>query len=80
MFKNGKSLLSISSLGGKETVKLMKKFRSSCPEVFCKKGVFKNFTKFTGKHLCWSLILTDLATRLRCFHLNFVKFLRTAIV
>ena len=23
--------------------------------MFCKKGVFKNFTKFTGKHLCQSL-------------------------
>ena len=31
------------------------KYRSSCPEVFYKKGVFKNFTKFTGKHLCQTL-------------------------
>ena len=31
------------------------KFRSSRPEMFCKKGVFKTFTKFTGKHLCQSL-------------------------
>ena len=23
-------------------------FRSSCPEMFCKKGVLRNFTKFTG--------------------------------
>ena len=31
-------------------------YRSSRPEVFCKKkGVLKNFTKFTGKHLCQSL-------------------------
>ena len=22
------------------------------PEVFCEKGVLKNFAKFTGKHLC----------------------------
>ena len=29
--------------------------RSSRPEVFCKKGVLKNFTKFTGKHLCQGL-------------------------
>ena len=29
--------------------------RSSLPEVFCKKGVLINFTKFTGKHLCQSL-------------------------
>ena len=27
-------------------------YRSSCPEVFCKKGVCKNFAKFTGKHFC----------------------------
>ena len=30
-------------------------FRSSRPEVLCKKGVLKNFTKFIGKHLCQSL-------------------------
>ena len=30
--------------------------RSSRPEVFCKKGVLKNFPKFTGKHLCQSLL------------------------
>ena len=29
--------------------------RSSCPEVFCKKGFLESFTKFTGKHLCQSL-------------------------
>ena len=27
-------------------------FRSSRPEVFCKKCVLRNFAKFTGKHLC----------------------------
>ena len=27
------------------------KNRSSCPDVFCKKGVLKNFAKFTGKHV-----------------------------
>ena len=30
------------------------------PEVFCKKGVVKNFANFTGKHLCWSLFLITL--------------------
>ena len=25
--------------------------------MFCKKGVLKNFAKFTRKHLCWSLFL-----------------------
>ena len=27
-------------------------FRSSHPEVFCKKGALENFAKLTGKHLC----------------------------
>ena len=48
--KNRKRVVSISSPGG-ETVKWIKKSRSSCPEVFCKKEVLKNFSKFTGKHL-----------------------------
>ena len=34
--------------------------RSSCAEVFCEKGTFKNFAKFTGKHLCKSLLLLSL--------------------
>ena len=37
-------------------VKYNAKHRISHPEVSCKKGVLKNFAKFTGKHLCWSLI------------------------
>ena len=36
-------------------------YRSSCPEVFCKKGVLKNFAKFSGKHLCQSLFLNKFA-------------------
>ena len=58
------------------------------PEVFCKKGVLRNFTQFTRKHVCQSLFLNkgaDLrsATLLkkklwhRCFPGNFGKFLRT---
>ena len=34
--------------------------RSSHPEVFCKKGVLRNFAKFTGKHLYESLFLIKL--------------------
>ena len=30
-------------------------YRSSRPEMFCKKGVFRNFAKCTWKHLCQSL-------------------------
>ena len=35
--------------------------RSSRPEVFCAKGVLTNFAKFTGKHLCQSLLYNKLA-------------------
>ena len=34
--------------------------KQSCREVFCKKGVVKNIAKLTGKHLRWSLFLTEL--------------------
>ena len=30
------------------------------PVVFCKKGVLKNFSNFTGKHLCRSIFLIKL--------------------
>ena len=48
------------------------------PEVFYKKGVFKNFAKFTGKHLCESPVfnkvtgLRPVKKRLshRCFPVN----------
>ena len=43
--------------------------RSSRPLVFCKKGVLRNFTKFTGKHLCQSLFFNKVAG-LVC---NFIK-------
>ena len=32
------------------------KSRSSHRKCSVKKGVLKNFSNFTGKHLCWSLI------------------------
>ena len=48
--------------------------RSSRPEVFCNKDIFKNFSKFTGKHLCQSLFLNKVA----CARRNFAKFLRTS--
>ena len=35
--------------------------RSSRPEVFCKQGVLKIFTKFTGKYLCQSLFFNKVA-------------------
>ena len=62
--------------------------RSIRPEVFCKKGVLRNFTKFTGKHLCardsfLMKVQARPATLLkkslwhRRFPVNFAKFLRT---
>ena len=62
--------------------------RSSRPKVFCKKGIVRNFGKFTGKHLCQNVFLNKVADlrpatllkeRLwhRCFSVNFAKFLRT---
>ena len=55
--------------------------------MFCKKGVLRIFTKFTGKHLCQRLFSNKIAgwrtaTLLKksfwhkCFPVNFVKFLR----
>ena len=62
----------------------------SRPEVFCEKGVVRNFAKFTGKHLCQAFFLNkvaglrpQLATLLKeslwhtYFPVNFAKFLRT---
>ena len=44
----------------KHDLSMIADIRSSRPEVFCKKGVLRNFTKFTGKHLCQSLFLIKL--------------------
>ena len=43
------------------------KVRSSCKKVFCKKGVLRNFAKFTGKHLFKSLSFnTGLSMNILC--------------
>ena len=53
---------------------------NSSPEVFCKENVLKNFTKFTGKHLCQSLVLIkkSLFSRVSVFPVNFGNFSRTS--
>ena len=64
-----------------ENQRVSDKFTNSRPEVFCKKGVLRNFAKFTVKQLCQSLLFNKVAgLRLwhRCFPMNFVKFLRTS--
>ena len=59
--------------------------------MFYKKGVLRNFTKLTGKHLCQSLFLNNVAGLRfafllkerpwhRCFSVNFLKFLRTPLL
>ena len=35
--------------------------RSSHPEVFCRRGVLRNFAKSTGRHLCQSLFFNKVA-------------------
>ena len=59
--------------------------RSSRPEVFCKKGVLRNFAKFTRKHLCQIFFLISCKPRLTynfikketLTRVNFAKILRT---
>ena len=38
-----------------------RKIRNSRQEVFCKKGVLRNFAKFTGEPLCESLFFNKVA-------------------
>ena len=63
-------------------------FQKQPPELFYKKSVLRNFTQFTGKHLCLSLSFNKVAVLrpatllkkklwYRCLPLNFVKLLRT---
>ena len=56
-------------------------------ELFCKKGVLRNFENFTGKHLCWSFFLKELQEvcnfiksrlRHRSYPEERTKFLRTS--
>ena len=63
-------ILNVRSLSLAYTMHLIRKeqlndpnntvIRSSRAEVFCKKGVLRSFTKFTGKHLCQSFFLITL--------------------
>ena len=44
-------------------------YRSSRPDVFCKKSVLRTLRKFTEKHLCWNLYFDKVADQ-AC---NFIK-------
>ena len=57
MFTKKNGWLSICCFLQKSVVKSPSQFissieqlGSSCPEMFCKKAIFRNFAKFTGKH------------------------------
>ena len=51
-----------------ESQQLLKEIQKQPPDVFCKKGVLKNFAKFTGKHL-WQNVFFNKVTGLRqLFH------------
>ena len=57
MFGGNLQLISIILILGKRSVQRQTAFaleneQKQPPEVFYKKGAPKNFTKFTGKHLC----------------------------
>ena len=57
-------------------------FRSSRPEVFCKKTALKTFAEFTEKHLCSSIQAYNVIKKrlqYRSFPVNFGEFLRTPI-
>ena len=45
-------------------------FRSSRPEMFCKKAVLKDFPKFTRKHLFQNLLITKVAGQGRQLYLK----------
>ena len=53
-------------------------------ELFCEKGVLRNFAKFSGKHLCQRLFFNKVASQKglwhSCFPANFAKFLRIPFI
>ena len=52
---------------------ILGRFRSSRPEVFCKKGVPRNVVKFTGKHLYQSLLFNKGAFLAQVFSCEFYE-------
>ena len=54
-------------------------YRSSHSLQLLRLDVFKSFTGFKGKHLCWSLFLIKLQAWGRCFLVKSAKFLRTPL-
>ena len=59
--KNFNILITATMIRVSHREQLSTTIRSSRPEVFCKKGVLRNFAKFTEKHLCQSLFFNKVA-------------------
>ena len=60
-----------------------KAFRSSHSQMFYKIGVFENFAKFTGNHLCWSPFLLRLhakETPLQVFLYDFCETFKNTLI
>ena len=62
----------VTIIPDKIDVRLLETLRSSRPEVFCKKSVLRNFTKFTGNYLCQGLFFNKVVG-LRLEACNFIK-------
>ena len=60
-----------------KTLTWFSNFRSRHRRCSVRKGVLKNLTKFTGKHMCQICFLLKKRLWHRCFPVNFAKFLRT---
>ena len=56
----------------KEPRPIFSSFTSSRPDVFCRKGVLRNFANFTGKHLCQS-IFSNKETLVQVFSCKFCE-------
>ena len=65
-------------------IKLSKRQTPTPPEVPCKKGVLKSFTKFKGNYLCWSLFIAgdffEKSLQHWCFFVKFANFFKTSIL
>ena len=70
---NQKETLKLSQCAGDTNFFVIKE------ESICRKGVLRNFTKVTDKHLCQGLVLLKLQAWHRFFPVDFTKFLRKPI-
>ena len=54
-------------------------FRSSQQRCSIKKGFHKNFAKFTGKHLCWSLFFNKKENQTQAFSSEYCEIFKISI-